>query len=203
MTTTNSLPASPSPPEHSANMPELLEQIRSGDRAAVAAFLNRYGEMIRRRVRGRLTTSMRRFYDSEEILSTVCRRLDRYVQQGRLNVTSEAELWSLVNSIADNSFIDKARTFRSIARLEQAVTRDSLSQGERLEGDGPSSPDIELARLSAGLNSDIDRTVLRLWLNNVDHVRIAEQIDSTPDAVRQRWRSIRDHLRAQIFSGAL
>src|SRR5262245_42454435 len=87
----------------------LLERMRAGDRDAAAEFVARFAPNIRRRIRGKMNPAMRRLFDSQEILSTLVRRLDEFVGAGQLNAESIPQLWSLLFRIADNSLIEKAR----------------------------------------------------------------------------------------------
>src|SRR5262245_43990251 len=73
-------------------VPELLARMRAGDRQAAAVFITRYESKIRRRVRGKLSLSMRRIFDSQDIVSTLGRRLDLYVRSGKLEAQSEQQL---------------------------------------------------------------------------------------------------------------
>jgi hypothetical protein len=93
---------------------ELLYRMQQGDRAAAAEFMQRFGDRVRRRIRGKLGHGMRRLFDSQEILSTLGRRLDRYIYTGQMKAASLAELWGLVFRIADNSLVEKARVYRSL-----------------------------------------------------------------------------------------
>lgn len=202
-------PPSPPPPQapgRDDDAAELLRRMRGRDREAAFRFVEQFGDLIRRRVRGKLNSGMRRIFDSQEILSTVGRRLDRYVMQGQLHADSEPQLWSLLFRMIDAALVDKARTYRRLRRVEGEDSEFAsrllgrMQERDRQSEDGG---EIELEAAFRSLRSDVDREVLALWLNDVPHARIAEEISSTPDAVRQRWRSIREHLRAQIAAGAL
>ena len=70
----------------------LLHRMRAGDRHAAAEFVTKYGPRIRRRVRARMNPSMRRIFDSEELLSTMARRLDQFVHEGRMTAENQARL---------------------------------------------------------------------------------------------------------------
>ena len=89
----------------------LLEQMRDGDREAAALFVSRYGPRIRRRIRGKLGPGMRRIFDSQDILSSVGRRLDAFIHGRKLTANNEQELWGLVHRIASRVLVDKARIF--------------------------------------------------------------------------------------------
>ena len=63
------------------NVESLLRRMRNGDREAAAQFITRYEDRIRRRIRGKLNPSVRRLFDSQDIFSTIGRRLDQYVHR--------------------------------------------------------------------------------------------------------------------------
>jgi DNA-directed RNA polymerase specialized sigma24 family protein len=207
------LPAAIAPGPTPAAIPDaentaaaMLEAMRRGDRDAASRFVATFGELIRRRVRGKLGTGMRRIFDSQEILSTVGRRLDRFILDGQLRATTEPELWSLLFRMVDGALVDKARAYRRLRRVESEDSDFAVSLMQRMNSRDEQSSEggeIELEAAFRALKSDIDREVLAMWLNDVPHRRIAEEIRSTPEAVRQRWHSIKEHLRSQVLSGAL
>jgi hypothetical protein len=193
------------PAESYGDPDDLLMRMRAGDRDAAGEFLARFGPRIRRRIHGKLGPAMRRLFDSQEILSTLGRRLDVCVGSGSLRATSIEELWSLVFRIADNSLIEKARVFRS---LEAKEGEDSplaykvlqrLKDAETNDRDGPL---IEIDLALRSLDDGIDRQILSMWLQGNQHVHIAESIGMTAAAVRKRWEKIRGHLRTQCEAGA-
>lgn len=184
-----------------AGVGELLARLRQGDREAAALFITQYGPMVRRRVRGKLGAAMRRLFDSQDILSTVSRRLDRYVMGGRLRAATEAELWKLVFRMADAALIDKVRL---VKRLERVEREDSDFAGlllTRLRGAEQSVDDgmeLELDRVFTALTDPIDRQILSLWLRGHRHPTIGSVVGLSHDATRQRWVQIRHRLRAEL-----
>lgn len=199
-------PASPLPGALvDAPVEALLARMRSGDREAAAAFVTRYGALIRRRVRGKLGAGVRRLFDSQDIMSTVGRRLDRYVRNGRVDARDESQLWNLVYLMAETAVIDKVR---AVKRLDAAEGDDEPLARllvQRLQGNPAASseeaPDLE--RVYWSLGSDAERELLTLWLADMPLFRIAECLGVTPAAVRQRWKVVRDRLRAQLEAGTL
>ena len=174
----------------------LLDRMRSGDRGAAAQFMDRFAPRIRRRVRGRLRPAMRRLFDSQEILSTLARRLDLFVLGGKLTAASEAQLWSLVFTMAQNAVVDKARLF---SRLRAAENSDDFARllDQRLEGAERTSEDgatIELDRVFTALEDRTDREILSLWLHDTPHHMTAQLVGLKPAAVRKRWETIRRRL---------
>lgn len=187
-------------------MQDLLERIRSGDRSAAADFVATQAPFIRRRYRQRLTHAMRRLCDSQDLVATILRRLDRMVSRRSVSASSEAELWALIFRIADHAVIDKSRILKKTNRLvgEDSLLayeiRCSMARANRLgqrrgiaHGD-----DVELAHLIRGVPAEVDREILTLWLMDNDLQVIAEEIGMEPAAVRKRWQRLRETLRRQI-----
>jgi DNA-directed RNA polymerase specialized sigma24 family protein len=209
------LPTSPAFQDATGHQPDgalavpvdvLLARMRAGDRQAAAVFLTDYGDLIRRRVRGKLGASVRRMFDSLDILSTVGRRFDRYVRDGKLQAIDEPQLWSLLFRMAEAAVLDKVR---AVKRLEVAegedgpIARVLLARIQDAEQGSGNGADIVLEKVLAVLPSDDDRSVLTLWLTDWPLFRIAEALGTTPAAVRQRWRSIRLRLREKLDAGEI
>jgi hypothetical protein len=184
----------------------LITRMRGGDREAAARFLVEYGDLIRRRIRGKLGTGMRRLYDSQDILSTVSRRLDRYVRNGQVQAASAEQLWSLVFKMAETAVIDRVRAYKRLQAAEGedgTIARELLTRMDRAESNEPEGAELVLERVYCSLGSDADRELLVLWLADMPLFRIAETTGSTPAAIRQRWKAIRERLKVRIAAGEL
>lgn len=184
---------------------QLLMRMRSGDRAAAAEFIERFGPRIRRRIHGKLGPAMRRLFDSQEILSTLGRRLDVCIRSGSLGATSIDELWSLVFRIADNSLVENARVFRSLEAKEgedSPLAYRMLQRFKDAESTDRDGPLIEIDRALRSLDDSVDREILSLWLHGKQHVHIAESVGLSAPAVRKRWEKIRGKLRQMCEIGA-
>src|SRR5262249_12533541 len=81
------------------------EQVRE----MIAAYGLENKERVRAIARRKLTPTSRRVFDSEEVLSSVLRRLDGMAVRGTLRPHSEAELWALIEAIARNTTVSKIR----------------------------------------------------------------------------------------------
>lgn len=149
---------------------------------------------------------MRRLCDSQDLVATILRRLDRMVSRGAVSAASEAELWSLIFRIADHAVIDKSRILKKTNRLvgEDSLLayeiRCSMARASRLgHRNGISNADdVELARMIRGVPAEVDREILTLWLMDNDLRVIADEIGMEPAAVRKRWQRLREALRKQI-----
>ncbi len=176
----------------------LIERMQSGDREAAATFITRYGSRVRRRVRGKLGPAMRRIFDSEEILSTVGRRLDLYVRNGRLEAAGEEQLWTLIFKMADNAIIDKLRILR---RLEHVESSDSefaqqlLLRLRQAEHDQPEGAEAVIEEALLITKDVIDRKILMLWLSGQAQKEIADELEMTEAALWKRWQRIKERLR--------
>ncbi len=178
--------------------------MRGGDRGAAAEFVMRYGSRIRRRIRGKLGPSIRRLFDSLEILSTLGRRLDLYVMSGRLQASNEAQLWSLVGKMADRALIDKARVFKRLQAVEREDSQFAQALASRLrivDGTQPmGGAELEIDNCLRALDDGVDRQILSLWLAGETHLTISEVVSIGPDAVYKRWERIKSQLRERLVA---
>ena len=205
LTVTDETPSAPDRPTDARRMTELMVSVRSGNREATAEFINRFGPRIRRRVRGKLSPAMRRLFDSQEILSTVARRLDKLVAAGGLHAESDGQLWSLVFTIAENSLIEKARVFRVLRNKEgedSELANRMLSRIRDAEQRDIEGCELEIDSALRHLGDRVDRQILSLWLMGRDSESIGAAVDMQPAAVRKRWERIRGQLRDAYTTGA-
>lgn len=201
----------PAPQSHAGfsdheRLGDLVTRMRAGDRDAAGEFMVEYGPLIRRRVRGKLGAAMRRLFDSQEILSTVGRRLDRYVRVGRLEAESPGQLLQLVFRMAEGAVVDKVRVFQRLERTEGEDSHFAQQFGSRLhdaDNDQLDGAVLSLDNALRALTNDVDRQILTMWLNGTQHSVIAWDLGMTPAAVRQRWKTIRDHLKESLQLGAI
>lgn len=178
----------------------LLMKMRAGDRDAAAEFIVRYGSRVRRRIRGKLAPTLRRVFDSMDILSTLGRRLDLYVMSGRMQVSNEAQLWSLLFKMADHALVDKARMVRSAQHTERENSQLTARQPRRADHPNASTA-LEIDQCLGLLDDPIDRRVLSLWLLGDSHVEIGRQVKLGADAVRKRFKRIQMHLKQRFQAG--
>jgi DNA-directed RNA polymerase specialized sigma24 family protein len=177
---------------------ELLRRMQAGDRAAAAEFLLRFETRIRRRIRSKLGSDIRRLFDSLDILSTLGRRLDGYVLSGRLRAESEVECLGLLFRIADNALIDKARLVRQLESLEGEdgeFAHDLASRLRHVERQKADSMHLEIEKCMRALPDAIDRRILSLWLTGEQHKDIAALVQIPATGVRKRWQHIKETLR--------
>ncbi len=176
---------------------DLIDRIRAGDREAAAAFVMTYGPRIRWRVRHQLGARMRRVFDSQEILSTVARRLDQYVCGQTLSTISGERLWALVVRITENAVADKVRIQRRLERVESGDERfaHELSGGiDEAERTGDADASEFIARAMGAVTDPVDRSILNMWLNGYTLGEIGASVGLSAKAVEWRWRRVKERL---------
>lgn len=186
------------------SLAHLIGRMNNGDREAAGAFLARYGPMIRRRIRGRMKASLKRIADTGDILSTLGRRLDLYVLRGRFSCSSEQELWSLVNVIAERSTVEKARILNSINRLEREdgpLAAGVLGRIRDAERGQQGSLELAWDDLMEMIADPIDRSIAFHWSLGCSHEETAEIVGLSHAAVRKRWERVKTALRERLGVG--
>ncbi len=173
-------------------------------RTFVARFVMANGEQIRAIARRKLGRPSRRVTDSEDVLSSVLRRLDEMGARGTLRLRSERELWGLIEAIACNAAVSKVRM---IERARNFLTEDGryanqlLSRLNDCEGDDEVT--LLLLRMTASLRNPEDRQILTLMHRGANHRAIGSLLGTSEQASRQRWKRIREELCERFAKGVL
>jgi DNA-directed RNA polymerase specialized sigma24 family protein len=162
-------------------MAALLARISEGDRDAAAVVVERYGPRIQRHVRLRLSPSMRRVFDSLDVMSSMARRFDAAVMQGQVRVESEEDLFRYLRVVAQHAAIDHARVSERLRRT------DTAGSGEGVESLGAELGMDELAGILADIPDADDRFIVCSWLSGRSHSVTAEALGMTAAAVRMRF----------------
>ena len=173
-------------------------------REAVAAYILEHGDRIRAIARRKLTLNTRRVFDSEEILSSVLRRLDGMAARGTLRPRSEAELWALIEAIAKNTAVSRTRL---IERMQNLVTEEGDYAYFLIRGLNACATDDEATllvhRMLLSIPDASDRQITALILRGAAHRAIAGLLGITEEHSRQRWKRVREDLVARFKGGLL
>jgi len=176
-----------------------MERIRLGDREALAEAVQRYRPMIERYIRQRLRGSLRKLFDTGDVLGTVTRKLDRALKMGDLELNDNHHLGSLLIRMVRQAVVDKHRLLK---RLQSVESPDSAWAERFLGKSGLKPVDSEIDELLedafTALPSARDRRILSMWLHGLTHAEIGERLDLTPANTRQRWLRIRVLLRERF-----
>lgn len=180
--------------DETASIEQLLARIRCGDRGAAAVFVLRFGDRIRRRLGSKLGPQMRRVFDSEDILSTVLRRLDVYLVDHDILATNDHQLMGLIYRIADGAVVDKVRLGSRFKDLFGAefLADESASQ----LGEDASDLDDKMGNLFDAIDDPQDRVMLWMLLADKTFDQIGEALEVPSARLRKRWQRLRERLRA-------
>jgi hypothetical protein len=173
-------------------------------RRSVAQFVLEHSEQIRAMARRKLTAPTRSVYDSEDVLSSVLRRMDNLARQGRLRRDSEAEMMALIATIASNAALSKSKLIeraRSQMSEDGAYARELLARLDRCGDDDEAT--LLVLRIQASIKDQTDRQVFSLMLKGASHKAIGDLLGFSADASKQRWMKVRRELVERFSKGDL
>lgn len=180
----------------SAGSSTLDDRIRAGDRGSIASALLHDQDRIRRIIRLKLSSRLSRVFASQDVLSTVLRRIDTSVTLGKVTFDSRAALMRYADRVASSAIVDKARIAERRRRCEseefqqrRGVTGTHLDEDPR--GVGP------LDKLLSAEQPD-DRLVIESVLAGRTHRQTAMLLDRSPDSIKMRWQRIRARLKQRL-----
>lgn len=172
-------------------------------RAALAKFVLENEAKVRAIARRKLPTD-RAVFDSEEILSSVLRRLDTMAHSGIFAPRSAEELWGLIKAIASRTAVDRRRL---IERARNFLTEDGAYAYELLKRLNACPTDDDalmlLLRIMMSIKNQTDRQLFALLHRGASHRAIAAALKITEEASRQRWAVLRRELAARFEEGRL
>jgi hypothetical protein len=175
---------------------ELIALISAGGgsaRAAAATLLIRHQALIRRRLRRKLSASARRMFDSEDLFSTVARRIDVELEQQRLAALTEQQFWALIQRIGENCVSDVSRSDRTWQSVRRELVRDRRAAGPP----EPQAPRLEEAQkyIRWAATTEEDRQVVALKRLGAPYAAIGHILGLTEQAVRKRWHRLSTEIR--------
>lgn len=193
-------------PMPGAEVPELPDSAGLS-RDAIAEFLFRNEQSIRRIARQKLTRSTRSTFDSEDVMASVLRRMDTLALEGRLRPRSEGELWALVRTIAANTAVSKSRLVeraRSFEAEDGAYARELVRRLDCCVSDEEAQ--LLVLRMASSLRKERHRELFLLRLRGANHAAAAGLLGISEGASRQVWlevcRELRERFEGEIPSGA-
>lgn len=192
------------PGVHQELAKEGLADLPLKDREAIANYLIEHKERIRAVARRKLSASARTVFDSEDVFSSVLRRVDTMVEAGTLRPRSVAELWALIDAITRNNALNRTRLIeraRALLAEEGPYAQALLDRLCRFQSDDEAT--ILLYRMMACLTDETDRQVLSLRLKGASHRAAGTLLGLSEEATRQRWRGIRTLLQDKFSEGVL
>ncbi len=171
-------------------------------REQVAGFLLANSGKIIRRVRGKLlhaeSMGVRlRGFDTQDILSTVLRRIDVEVASGSIRTQFEYEFWAYVFAVAENAVLEKTRKHG-----EASLDTSHIETPERLPTlDGHDETYFTedscetYKRIMAAAPTESDRTLLSLKGRGASYATLAALTGRSQAALRKQFSKLRGIIR--------
>lgn len=168
------------------------------DREAVARLLMDQRAVIRRRISRMIPGSARTLFDTDEVFSTICRRLDQMMASGHVEFRSSDGPLRMAQVVGRRIVASRWRDWVTWLRHRE---RPSLRPKPFEDSDSAPLPeetghDAVLGALS-GLSSQ-DHALLQARLAGASWEQIATMLAINPGAARQRLQSIRLKLLAAM-----
>jgi hypothetical protein len=171
-------------------------------RAALARFVLENEAKVRAIARRKLPGD-RGVFDSEDVVSSVLRRLDTMAHTGVFAPRSREELWGLIKAIASRTAVDRRRL---IERGRNFLTEDGPYAYELLKRLNACPTDDDalmlVLRIMMSIKNQTDRQVFALLHRGASHRAIASALRlPSEEASRQRWSALRRELAARFAEG--
>ncbi len=174
------------------------------NREEVAAFVLANKSKIQEMARAKLKSTPRTILDSEDVSSSVLRRLDELASRGSVRPRSEVELWAFIGTITSGMAIDKLRLLSRIRALESEGGQ--YAQLVRLRVERCSSDDevaLLMHRMAVALPEKRDRHVFYLKMRGANDRSVSLLLGESEAWARKKWYLIRQDLENRFSSGAL
>jgi RNA polymerase sigma factor (sigma-70 family) len=169
-------------------------------RKCAADMVHEQRDSIMRRIHLLLGDDARKITDTEDILSTAMRRIDRVIERGRLRAMNDVQFYAFVHAVIRRTILEKARNSRRIKAHEQGGYLIQSAQEVGTEYSRCSDSET-IERVGQLITDPIDREIVLLRGRDHSFVEIAQVVQMSPQAVRKRWSRIRATVRELIAEG--
>lgn len=194
-------------PENDQNTLYLIKGLKSGDEQAVHAiyerYVNRFHEIITRRLRGRVN----RIADEEDVSNSVLNSFFMGVNENRFpSLNDSDDLWQILGMLTKQKIVKYLRYFHRQKRGSGLVRGDSVFDSGAMQNANmgpdhprqtPQSPDAQmmeheyLASLMDSLPNERIQEVAMMRLNGYSNQEIADQLDTSVRSVGRKLSLIR------------
>lgn len=178
----------------------VIDAANRGDTPALRELLAEYvlanEGLIRQQARRKLAAWSRQSQDSEDVLSSVLRRVDLLAAQGRFWANDANDIMALILTVTRNTAVTKVRLATQAKRLladggkYMTALREHVN---RCQGDDEAA--ILVSRMLLSLDNADQRQYLELRLRGATHRAAAQVLGISDEAARQRWGVIVKNLR--------
>ncbi len=180
------------------NQPDTIDDAQSihqrQQREYAAKLVDQQRSSILTRIHTLLGDDARRLTDTEEILSTALRRVDRVILSGKLMAQSDEQLYAFVHAVIKRTILEKSRASRRLTHHEQVAQRIRAQVSAQSDSSSVYTSE-EIERLGQVITNPIDREIILLRGRDLSFTVIAEMMQMDSSAVRMRWSRIRQRVR--------
>lgn len=180
---------------------ELVERFRAGQSRAADAIFDRYVNRLLALTRNRLSGSMRRRVDPEDVVQSSFRSFFLHARNGEYAVQEAGDLWRLLVQITLHKLYGQVEWHRAQRR---SVVREERLDDFSIEEPGVEPTPVEVVALveqmhliSGRLTHD-QQLALTLQLQGMEHGTIAEAIQKSPRTVRRLLAEVRERMEREL-----
>jgi RNA polymerase sigma factor (sigma-70 family) len=181
---------------------ELIRRVRAGDQDAATELVQRYEPAIRRAVRFRLADSrLVRVFDSMDICQSVFASFFVRTAAGQFDLEQPDQLLKLLVAIARNKLARQVHNQQRQCRDYRRVEGGELDEGQFADADASPSQIVageELLQKADRLLSDEERRLREMRKDGLDWAAIAEQLGSSPEALRKKLARAMDRVAHEL-----
>lgn len=196
----------PSMPLQDLPFHELFGHVRQGDQESITELVRRYEPEIRRAVRVRLTDPrIRRTIDSLDVCQSVLANFFVRISLGEFDLKRSEDLVALLVTMVRNKLVDQTRRLQADRRDARRVTfgdstLDAIPTRSASPDEQAADRDL-LAEVRRRL-SDEERYLAEQRAIGCDWSELAQQLNSTPDALRKKLSRAIDRVTLELEQGA-
>jgi RNA polymerase sigma factor (sigma-70 family) len=181
---------------------ELIRRVRAGNQNAATELVQRYEPSIRRAIRFRLTDSrLVRVLDSMDICQSVFASFFVRTAAGQFDIEQPDQLLRLLVAIARNKLAKQVTNQQRQCRDYRRVEGGELDEGQFVAADASPCQIVageELLLKADRLLSDEERQLRELRKEGLDWAAIAEQLGSSPEALRKKLARAMDRVAHEL-----
>jgi RNA polymerase sigma-70 factor (ECF subfamily) len=181
---------------------DLIRRVRAGDQDAATELVRRYEDSIRRAVRFRLAdTRLVRVLDSMDICQSVFASFFVRTAAGQFDIEKPEQLLKLLVAIARNKLAKQVSNQQRQCRDYRRVQGGEMDDDQFVADDATPSQIIageELLRKADRLLTEEERKLRELRKEGHDWAAIADQLGSSPEALRKKLARAMDRVAHEL-----
>ena len=159
--------------------------------------INEDADALRSRIHARLPNRARSVADTEDVLSTVSRRVVNAISAGMLRASERREIAAYLHRVLEEAVREKSRRGGRLQSRE-AIAAERAAE---FKNESEECPSAQIQRqeafraLAARITDRIDREIALRRAMGQSHDQIALRLSISPDSVRKRWSRLLERFR--------